>query len=201
MVNIGPKEDGTVPQPSIDIMDFIGRWMQKNSEAVYGTTGNPFNDNFPWGYVTHKGNVIYLHLLREPLNRCIALKGLLTSITKAEILASGKKVTVTDQSYPVLTVPAHLNYDEIPVLKLVCKSPVRFSEDNYMNENVVSIPVANGKIIPGKEGSLTIAEGGNTQNFHAGTGKLQLKCVIDEPGTYKVRVFTSRHWRRSFAEG
>lgn len=35
----------------------------------------------------------------------------------------------------------------------------------------------------------------------AGTGKLQLKCVIDEPGTYKVRVFTSRHWRRSFAEG
>lgn len=142
MVNIGPKEDGTVPQPSIDIMDFIGRWMQKNSEAVYGTTGNPFNDNFPWGYVTHKDNVIYLHLLREPLNRCIALKGLSTSITKAEILASGKKVTVTNQSYPVLTVPAHLNYDEIPVLKLVCKSPVRFSEDNYMNENVVSIPVA-----------------------------------------------------------
>ena len=24
---------------------------------------------------------------------------------------------------------------------------------------------------------------------------------MDEPGTYKVRVFTSRHWRRSFAEG
>lgn len=201
MINIGPKEDGTVPQPSVDIMNFIGDWMQANSESVYGTSGNPFNDNFPWGYATHKDNVIYLHLLREPLNRRIILKGLLSPVEKTEILSSGRVVPVSDKGHYALTIPAELDYGQIPVVKLVCKAPVRFSEDNYMNENIVSIPVANGKIIPGKEGSLSIAEGGNTQNFHAGTGKLQLKCEIDEPGTYKVRIFTSRHWRRTFAEG
>ena len=201
MINIGPKEDGTVPQPSVDIMNFIGNWMQANSESVYGTSGNPFNDNFPWGYATHKDNIIYLHLLREPLNRRIILKGLLSPVEKAEILSSGMAVPVSDKGHYALTIPAELDYGQIPVVKLVCKAPVRFSEDNYMNENIVSIPVANGKIIPGKEGSLSIAEGGNTQNFHAGTGKLQLKCEIDEPGVYKVRIFTSRHWRRTFAEG
>ena len=50
MVNIGPMEDGTIPRPSVDILNCIGRWMQKNSASIYATSGNPFNDNFPWGY-------------------------------------------------------------------------------------------------------------------------------------------------------
>lgn len=41
MVNIGPKADGTVPQPSVDIMNFIGDWMKVNSESIYGASGNP----------------------------------------------------------------------------------------------------------------------------------------------------------------
>ena len=28
-----------------------------------------------------------------------------------------------------------------------------------------------------------------------------MKFEVDSPGKYTVRVFTSRHWRRSFAEG
>lgn len=137
MINIGPKEDGTVPQPSVDIMNFIGNWMQANSESVYGTSGNPFNDNFPWGYATHKDNIIYLHLLREPLNRRIILKGLLSPVEKAEILSSGRVVPISDKGHYALTIPAELDYGQIPVVKLVCKAPVRFSEDNYMNENIV----------------------------------------------------------------
>ena len=36
MINIGPKADGSVPQPSVDIMKFIGNWMRVNSESIYG---------------------------------------------------------------------------------------------------------------------------------------------------------------------
>lgn len=201
MINIGPKEDGTVPQPSVDIMAFIGTWMQKNSESIYGASGNPFNDNCPWGYITRKDNTIYLHLMREPLHRQIVLKGLMSAVEKAEVLSTGEKLSVSDKGHSALTVPANLNYAEVPVLKIVCKSPVRFSENNYLNEHTISIPVASGKLIPGKQGCLSIAEGRNTQNFNSGTGKLQLKCEVDEPGTYNVRVYTSRHWRRTFAQG
>ena len=48
---------------------------------------------------------------------------------------------------------------------------------------------------------MSIAEGGNTENFNAGTGKLRMKFEVDSLGEYTVRVFTSRHWRKSFAEG
>ena len=200
MINIGPKADGSVPQPSVDIMNFIGVWMRVNSESIYGATANPFNDNFPWGYVTSKDHTLYLHLLRQPADNRITLKGMLSPVEKAELLASGKKLFLSEESCS-FSVPDDLNYEQVPVIKLTCKEPIRISDANYMNENIISIPVASGQIIPGTEGVLSIAEGGNTQNFHAGTGKIRMKFEVDSPGTYTVRVFTSRHWRRSFAEG
>lgn len=201
MVNIGPCEDGSVPQPSADVMQFIGDWMSRNSESVYGTSGNPFNDNFPWGYVTCKGSCIYLHLLREPEGMTISLRGLRSPVARASVLSTGEDVAVSDDGVFTLQVPSGLDYDRLPVIRLVCAGPLLVSDSNYINEGVISIPVANGVIVPGEEGSLVIAEGGNTQNFNPGTGSLRLECEVTDPGSYQVRVFTSRHWRRSFADG
>ena len=201
MVNIGPKADGTVPQPSVEILNFVGDWMKLNSESIYGASGNPFNDNFPWGYVTRKDNALYLHLLRKPERGVVVLKGLLSPVEKAEVLASGEELRYTNGECFSLKVPEEMDYGRIPVLKLVCQAPARFDASNYQNEEVISIPVASGKIIPGAKGALGIAEGGNTLNFNRETGKLYLKCEVEQPGEYLVRVYTSRHWRRSFAEG
>lgn len=63
------------------------------------------------------------------------------------------------------------------------------------------MPAASGRKVPGKKGCFRIAEGGNTENFNPQTGKLLLECVVDDPGEYEVRLYTSRHWRRSFTEG
>lgn len=182
-------------------MNYIGKWMSKNSEAVYGTTSNPFNDNFHWGYVTRKDNSIYLHLLREPKNREIVLKGMLSVVDNAYILSNGKKVSVLNGEFCKLSVPSGLNYEEIPVIKVECEWPARFNDECCMNENVISIPVALGKIIPGKDGALKIAEGCNTSDFNNKTGALKLGFIVEEPGEYIVRVHTNRHWRRSFAKG
>lgn len=201
MIDGSPKVGGLMLRPNIDIMDYIDKWMRVNSESVYGTTANPFNDNFPWGYVTQKENILYLYLSRRPVGDCIVLKGMLSPIEKATVLATGEELLISDEEICRLAMPAGLDYGQVPVLKLVCKEPVRISDANYMNENVISIPVSSGTVVPGPEGALSIAEGGYTRNFHAGTGKLQLKCEIDASGEYLVRVFTSRHWRRSFAEG
>ena len=201
VVNVGPKADGTIPQPSMEIMDFIGGWMKANAESIYGTTANPFNDNFPWGFVTRKDNALYLHLLRRPAGGCIVLKGMLSPVEKATVLSTGKDAFVSCEDICRISVPDGLDYERVPVLKLTCKEPVHFSDANYMNEGIISIPVAGGNVVPGAEGQLNFSEGRVTQNFHSGMGKIRMKCEVDSPGTYLVRVFTSRHWRRSFAEG
>lgn len=37
LLNVGPKPDGTIPEPEIEILRAIGRWLSMNGEAIYDT--------------------------------------------------------------------------------------------------------------------------------------------------------------------
>lgn len=37
LLNIGPRPDGTIPKPEIDILQGIGKWLKVNGEAIYET--------------------------------------------------------------------------------------------------------------------------------------------------------------------
>ncbi len=53
LLNVGPKPDGTIPQPSIDRLAEIGNWMKINKESIYGTLASPF-PRPEWGRCTRK---------------------------------------------------------------------------------------------------------------------------------------------------
>ncbi len=38
MLNVGPTADGIIPPESVASLSAVGKWMQTNGEAVYGTT-------------------------------------------------------------------------------------------------------------------------------------------------------------------
>lgn len=201
VINVGPKSDGTIPVESVNIMNNIGKWMKINKESIIGTEANPFNDNFPWGYVTRKNDCLYLHLLREPVNRKITLKGLLSPIKKAIVLGKDRKLETINDGFSTLYLPYGLNYDDIPVIKITCDSPARFEKSSYINEGVISIPVALGRIIPGEKGSLRISDSGVTENFNSSTGKIKMNFILEEPGEYELYIYTNRHWSKSYADG
>jgi len=201
MLNIGPREDGTVPQPTVDIMNYMAKWMKVNSEAIYGTKGNPFNDNFPWGYVASKEDCLYLFLTRKPHNGSIQLKALHSKVEDAVVLGTNQGVKVENKGYCVLTLPEGLDYDQIPVIKLRCQTPFRISSENLETEGRISVPAAGGKIVPGEKDGLRFSIGGVTENFNPSSGKLVMHCMVEQPGTFQVKLYTNRHWRRTFAEG
>lgn len=151
MINIGPRADGVVPQPSVDVLSFVGNWLNANSEAIYGAAGNPFNDNFPWGYVTRKENNLYLHLVRQPHNNQIVLKGLQSVVLSAGVLSSGQKLTV---NHNMVSIPEGLDYECVPVLKLTCQTPLNISTVNFPNEGIISMPVASGRRYLGRKDVL-----------------------------------------------
>jgi alpha-L-fucosidase len=93
LLNIGPKGDGTVVDFERNVLRSIGSWLQKNSEAVYGTKPDPFQVAFAWGSVTSRNDKLYLHLLSNPKDGVINLPGLNGKITKAYRLADGSPIT------------------------------------------------------------------------------------------------------------
>jgi len=86
LLNIGPKADGTVPEPSVRILEEVGRWMDTNSESVYGTQPSPL-ERPRWGRYTAKPGKLYVHVFRWPESGTLKVEGLKSNIKTAYMLA------------------------------------------------------------------------------------------------------------------
>jgi alpha-L-fucosidase len=116
LLNVGPTAEGLIPQPSLDRLAEIGRWMKINGEAIHGTSATVFGHELgkpvkgrtgygdeaeissanDWRCTTKPGK-IYLHIFKWPANGRFELAGLQSKVTKAYLLADHKDLKV-DQS-------------------------------------------------------------------------------------------------------
>ena len=62
LLNVGPDGLGRIPQAAQDTLADVGRWMERNHEAVQGNEPSPFPMDMPAGPVTKKGNKLYFIL-------------------------------------------------------------------------------------------------------------------------------------------
>jgi len=63
LFNVGPRPDGTIEPLQIERLKEMGQWLNKYGYSIYGTRGGPFKPT-DWGVSTHKGNKIFLHILK-----------------------------------------------------------------------------------------------------------------------------------------
>jgi alpha-L-fucosidase len=114
LLNIGPRPDGTIPEPEQQILLEVGKWLSVNGEAIYGTrpwkvfgegptevVGGSFNDTkrreFTYEDIrfTSKGPTLYAIALSWPNSGSVTIKSLAAGsrlafrkITKIELLGS-----------------------------------------------------------------------------------------------------------------
>jgi len=99
LLNIGPRPDGTIPEPEQALLLEIGSWLARNGEAIYGTrpwkvygegptqvVGGSFNDTKREPFTaadvryTTKGSALYAILLGRPARGEATLRSLGTNL-------------------------------------------------------------------------------------------------------------------------
>jgi len=85
LLNVGPTGEGVIPEPSVERLQAMGRWLKVNGEAIYGTGASPVAAP-AWGRITRKPGRLYLHVFDWPQNGTLAVD-LAAAPKKAYLLA------------------------------------------------------------------------------------------------------------------
>jgi alpha-L-fucosidase len=90
LLNVGPDGRGNIPAESVRILAEVGKWMDKNSESIYGCgmAGFPKPD---WGRFTGKGTVLYAHWMYPTIGH-ISIRGISDKTPRAYLLSSGAEL-------------------------------------------------------------------------------------------------------------
>jgi alpha-L-fucosidase len=119
LLNIGPKPDGTIPEPIVSRLHEMGAWMRQNGASIYGTTASPFSEQPAWGRYTRKGSTLYAHVFEWPKDRKLPLAPGV-SPSRAYLLVDGKPLQLerTDAGVVVdLPAAAPSSIDAVLVLE------------------------------------------------------------------------------------
>jgi alpha-L-fucosidase len=196
LLNVGPKSDGTFPEPITQRLTDIGAWMKVNSEAIYGTTASPFR-KLSWGRVTTKlgdaNTTLYLHVFNWPANGELLLPGLDNQIVSAKSLAKGtafKSKKVADGQ--ILTLTGAATDENATVIKLIIKGKPQVTP-------VIPSANADGSFVLSPadadvKGTIQ-SEGANTPNLgywtNPRTSVASWQIKITKPGTYSMEADAS----------
>jgi len=90
LLNVGPTAEGVIPQPSVERLQAVGRWLDVNGESIYGTQASPFA-RLSFGRCTRKPGRLYLHVFDWPEDGRLVVPGLLSEVKGAYLLADSQK--------------------------------------------------------------------------------------------------------------
>ncbi len=196
LLNVGPDGDGVIPEEARACLDEVGRWMEVNGEAVYGTKGSPFADAPLQGRITAKGNRLFFHVF--DWKETASLFGLKNRVKSCSLLSdSSHEIRFTQHMDSVLGYTRlKLDLPEPPpdpyctVIVIECEGEpeaggIIIQED----ERPIRLSASRANIHKTAEDSrVKVSRSGALQDwFHTGDW-LSWEYIATLPGEYEVKL-------------
>ncbi|MEH7889066.1 alpha-L-fucosidase [Elizabethkingia meningoseptica] len=138
LIDIGPKADGSIPAEQVKILENLGRWTKKYSEAIYTTRqGLPFANYRGKSALSKDGKKLFLYL--EEAKDFTKIYGLITAPVSARIIGdTNAKVNYTQDKNGNLT----LNFTNAQFDKDVTVVQLNFNEPVKYTDKIIDAPIS-----------------------------------------------------------
>ena len=100
LLNLGPRADGTFAPEAVAVLERLGRWYRKVSEAFRGTVPASQLTSNRNVLLTRKENTLYVLLHTDPVGDGLKLKPLAVVPRKATVLNTGKALEARVEVLP-----------------------------------------------------------------------------------------------------
>ena len=143
LLNIGPKPDGSVPTESTEILEAVGKWLDTNGKAIYGTERGAYGGNSNANY-TRRGTTLYIHQHYWPSNSpaaewlpffqpatVVAVGGLKTKVKSVRMLKSGRNVPFAQDEFSLRLTGLPPQAPDVPatVFEVECEGEPAIDHD------------------------------------------------------------------------
>lgn len=92
LLDVGPKEDGTITPEQTSRLEGLGEWIARNSDAVYGTVaGLPAGHHYGPSTLSKDRRTLFLHCVDAP-REFIAVRGLINQVKRVTAVGSGESL-------------------------------------------------------------------------------------------------------------
>lgn len=194
LLNVGPTSEGIIPPESIERLKWIGDWVSKNKNAIYGTKKTPFSPDMKWVRSTTKDNHLFLFPLstKNPFH----LFGLKNSVISAKILGYPEYRMKWSQEKTLFDGTTILKFDssmlaDIPFLVIDIEFEGVLQVNKYAfqeTDGSIALPAIRAELHKSIDSALIVSKDGLVRNWRSMEDYMLWIFTVYDPGLYKVQV-------------
>lgn len=115
LLDVGPTAQGTFPPEAIERLKYIGQWMKRYDQAIYGATYTPLQGQ-PWGQATRKGEKLFLHVFNWPSDGKLVVDSFPGQAKSVGLLNGAGLQFSQDERHLLIDIPAQSPDPDVAVL-------------------------------------------------------------------------------------
>ena len=122
LLNIGPKGDGSIPEPSVRVLEEVGNWMAINGHSIYDSDPCQVRRS-NYASFTRIGNSLYMHVHSWP-GEYVAISGLMSKVRSAKLVKTGESVSFKQDDFRVRFTGLPTKAPDYPIttIEIECES-------------------------------------------------------------------------------